>query len=54
MANNRYQGGLATSLDVLVAEDALIDARRNLATLRNRKFVLNVGLIRALGGGFRS
>lgn len=54
VANNRYQGGLATSLDVLVAEDALIDARRNLATLRNRKFVLNVGLIRALGGGFRS
>ncbi|WP_343616995.1 efflux transporter outer membrane subunit [Novosphingobium sp.] len=54
VANNRYRGGLATSLDVLVAEDALIDARRNLATLRNRRFVLNVALIRALGGGFRS
>lgn len=54
VANNRYRGGLATSLDVLGAEDALIDARRNLATLRNRRFVLNVALIRALGGGFRS
>jgi NodT family efflux transporter outer membrane factor (OMF) lipoprotein len=54
VADNRYRGGLATSLDVLVAEDALIDARRNLATLRNRRFVLNVALIRALGGGFRS
>ncbi|WP_235522788.1 efflux transporter outer membrane subunit [Novosphingobium sp. Leaf2] len=54
VADNRYRGGLATSLDVLVAEDALIDTRRNLATLRNRRFVLDVALIRALGGGFRS
>lgn len=54
VANNRYRGGLSTSLDVLLAEDGLIDTRRNLATLRNRRFVLNVALIRALGGGFRS
>jgi len=54
VADDRYRGGLATSLDVLVAEDALIDARRNLATLRNRRFVLNIALIRALGGGFHS
>jgi NodT family efflux transporter outer membrane factor (OMF) lipoprotein len=54
VANNRYRGGLATSLDVLVAEDSLIDARRTLATLRNRRFVLDVALVRALGGGFRS
>ena len=54
VSNNRYRGGLGTSLDVLVAEDALIDARRSLTTLRNRRFVLNVALIRALGGGFRS
>ena len=54
VADNRYRGGLSTSLDVLVAEDALIDTRRNLATLRNRRFVLDVALIRALGGGFRS
>jgi NodT family efflux transporter outer membrane factor (OMF) lipoprotein len=54
VANDRYRGGLATSLDVLVAEDSLIDARRTLATLRNRRFVLDVALVRALGGGFRS
>lgn len=54
VADNRHRGRLATSLDVLVAEDALIDARRTLATLRNRRFALNVVLIRALGGGFRS
>lgn len=54
VADNRYRGGLASSLDVLVAEDALIDARRTLATLRNRRFALNVALIRSLGGGFRS
>ena len=54
VANNRYRGGLATSLDVLVAEDALISTRRTVATLQARAFALDVALARALGGGFRS
>jgi len=54
VANNRYRGGLATYLDVLVAEDALIASRRSLASLKARAFALDVALIRALGGGFRS
>ncbi|RXR25182.1 efflux transporter outer membrane subunit [Sphingobium fluviale] len=54
VANNRYRGGLATFLDVLVAEDALITSRRTLASLKTRAFVLDVALIRALGGGYRS
>ncbi|WP_331251151.1 TolC family protein [Rhizorhabdus dicambivorans] len=54
VANNRYRGGLATYLDVLVAEDALIAARRAVASLQTRAFALDVALIRALGGGFRS
>jgi NodT family efflux transporter outer membrane factor (OMF) lipoprotein len=54
VANNRYKGGLATYLDVLAAEDALIAARRAVATLETRAFALDVALIRALGGGFRS
>ncbi len=54
VANNRYRGGLATYLDVLAAEDALIATRRTLASLQARAFALDVDLIRALGGGFRS
>lgn len=54
VANNRYRGGLATYLDVLAAEDALISTRRMVASLQSRAFALDVALIRALGGGFRS
>lgn len=54
VANNRYRAGLATYLDVLAAEDALIVARREVASLKSRSFALDVALIRALGGGFKS
>lgn len=54
VAGNRYRGGLATYLDVLTAEDALIAARRAVASLQTRAFALDIALIRALGGGFRS
>jgi len=53
-ANNRYKGGLATYLDVLTAEDALITSRRAVAALETRAFALNISLTRALGGGFQS
>lgn len=52
IANNRYRGGLATYLDVLSAEDALIESRRAVAILEARAFTLDVALIRALGGGY--
>ncbi|MFN3524142.1 MAG: efflux transporter outer membrane subunit [Phenylobacterium sp.] len=48
----RYKGGLATYLDVLTAEDALIANRRAVADLETRAFSLDVALARALGGGF--
>ena len=54
VANNRYRGGLATYLDVLAAEDSLISTRRTAAVLQTRAFSLDVALVRALGGGFRS
>ena len=53
IASTRYRGGLATYLDVLAAEDALIASRRTLATLQTRAFALDVALIRALGGGYK-
>jgi NodT family efflux transporter outer membrane factor (OMF) lipoprotein len=48
----RYQGALATYLDVLVAEDALISFQRAQAELETRALILDVALVRALGGGF--
>jgi NodT family efflux transporter outer membrane factor (OMF) lipoprotein len=48
----RYRGELATYLDVLSAEDALISARRALAELETRALALDVALVRSLGGGF--
>ncbi|WP_370552690.1 efflux transporter outer membrane subunit [Enterobacter cloacae complex sp. P38RS] len=54
VASNRYRGGLATYLDVLAAEDALISTRRTVASLKSRALVLKIALIRALGGGYRS
>ncbi len=50
VANNRYQAGLSNYLDVLTAEDALIIARRNVASMKSRAFALDVALVRALGG----
>jgi NodT family efflux transporter outer membrane factor (OMF) lipoprotein len=52
--NKRYQGGLATYLDVLVAQDALISAERSQAELKTRALSLDIDLVGALGGGFSS
>jgi NodT family efflux transporter outer membrane factor (OMF) lipoprotein len=51
IANNRYRGELSTYLDVLTAEDALLSARRALADIESRALILDVDLVRALGGG---
>lgn len=52
IARKRYQGGLSTYLDVLTAEERLLQARRSFAALSARAFALDVALVRALGGGF--
>ena len=52
IADNRYRGGLATYLDVLTAEDAMLNTQRALVNLQARSFSLDVSLIHALGGGF--
>ncbi len=48
----RYRGGLTTDLDVLVAEDALVSAQRAEAKLKTRALILDIALVRALGGGY--
>jgi len=52
--NDRYQGGLATYLDVLSAEDYLLANLRTQSDLRSRSMSLDVALNRALGGGYRN
>lgn len=54
IVRKRYEGALATYLDVLEAEDELISARRAEAELETRALILDVSLVRALGGGFSS
>lgn len=49
----RYRGGLAPYFEVLSAEDALNANRRAAADLEASAFVLDIALVRALGGGFR-
>ena len=50
--SKRYQGELATYLDVLSAEDIHISAERSLADIETRALTLDIALVRALGGGF--
>ncbi len=54
LIRQRYASGVGGYLDVLTAEDALIAHRRAVADLETRSFTLDVALIRALGGGYRS
>jgi NodT family efflux transporter outer membrane factor (OMF) lipoprotein len=49
-----YQGGIATYLEALTAENTLITSQRNLADLHARAFSLDVSLVGALGGGFKA
>jgi NodT family efflux transporter outer membrane factor (OMF) lipoprotein len=52
VARQRYEGGLSTFLDVLTAEERVLQARQIVADLETRAFTLDVQLVRALGGGF--
>jgi NodT family efflux transporter outer membrane factor (OMF) lipoprotein len=48
----RYEGGLANYQAVLLAEQQVLTQRRSVADLESRGFVLDIALVRALGGGF--
>lgn len=48
----RRQQGIASQLQVLGAEDTALAARRQLTDLRIRAYLIDVMLVKALGGGF--
>lgn len=53
VARNRYEGGLANYLEVLSAEDGLLGSLSAQTNLRSLSFTLDIGLQRALGGGYQ-
>lgn len=52
VASQRYKAGLSRYLDVLTAEDTLVQQRREVADLQAGNFTQDVALVQALGGGF--
>jgi len=51
LAQTRYHGGLGTQLDVLAAQQPLLQLDQQLAALRAQRLTAAVDLDRALGGG---
>lgn len=52
IANDRYVGGLVTYLDVITAEQILLDNQRLAAQLLGQRLITSVALVKALGGGW--
>ena len=52
IANDRYIGGLVTSLDVVTAQQTLLANQRLAAQIQGERLVTTVQLIKALGGGW--
>ncbi|MDP3136325.1 MAG: efflux transporter outer membrane subunit, partial [Burkholderiaceae bacterium] len=51
LANARYEGGVATYLDVITAQQSLLNAERQAAQLLGQRMLTSVFLVKALGGG---
>jgi len=54
LANDRYTGGLATYLDVVTAQQALLANQRQQAQIRGQQMLVAVYLVKALGGGWQA
>jgi len=52
IARLRYEGGLSTYQSVLLVENSVLAERRIVTDLQSRALVLDIRLVRALGGGF--
>jgi NodT family efflux transporter outer membrane factor (OMF) lipoprotein len=53
LAKRRYTAGATDFTAVLVAEDRMLGTQRTVSTLESRRFILDLALVRALGGGWR-
>ena len=52
IANSRYVGGLVSYLDVVNAQENLLNNEREMAVIQGQKLVTTVLLVKALGGGW--
>ena len=50
IATTRYEGGIATALDVITAQQSLLASERLAAQLQGQRLLVTVFLIKALGG----
>jgi NodT family efflux transporter outer membrane factor (OMF) lipoprotein len=52
LSNSRYKGGVTSYLEVLTAEQTLLQDQVTAINIESRRFAASVSLIRALGGGW--
>jgi outer membrane protein TolC len=53
IATSRYEGGVATYLEVIVAQQALLNSERLAAQLQGQLLLTSVFLVKALGGDWQ-
>lgn len=53
LSRSRYEGGLSSYLDILIADQKLFDAELQLAEIRGAEYIAVANLYRALGGGWQ-
>jgi len=54
LSNDRYAGGLTSYLDVITAQQLLLNNQRQAAQILGQQLVSSVFLVKALGGGYRA
>lgn len=52
LVRQRYENGISTYLEVLGAQETTLQARRVVSQLETRAFIVDIAMIRALGGGY--
>jgi len=52
IADNQYQGGIASYLNVITAQNVALTSERDAADLLTRRLTASVELVKALGGGW--
>src|SRR5262249_2015687 len=50
LANTRYEGGVSPYLDVITAQQSLLNSERQAAQLMGQRLLTSVFLVKALGG----